>query len=298
MRKSKFWALSALALMLAPAAWGAADPGDVKGDDAPTTSSGLNTAVGPDAFGYTAFDETEDPNFSFNYVDISGTGTPAGLAGDDAGTGALPIGFPFDFYGTVYTSAAMSTNGYMNFNTGGDLVDFGNDCPGLNAFDPDQSLYAYWDDLIFDPGSDGFVETFATCPNTAGGFGACTIFQWEGARHLGGVGLFSFQAILYDTNNIVLNFPAGNPEAGDGATIGIENETPSSIGLDYACNTPGSIPASRSVLVCYPGNTCPAVAGGGPPPQEIPTLNTLGLAALLLVLVAAAFLAMRRRRTT
>jgi hypothetical protein len=293
--KNKWIAFAGCLLLIALPA--VAQENDVKSSEPPAgipaDGGSLSLAVGPDAFGYTAADETEATGPAFSFVDISGTGTAAGLTGDDAGTGALSIGFPFDFYGTSYTSFAASTNGYINFNTGGDLVDFGNDCPGLNAFDPDQSLYVLWDDLIMDAGtSELFTETFTECPNTSGGFGACTVVQWNQVRHLGGVDLFDVQAILYDTNNMLVQLSTGEPEGGAGATIGIENETPSSIGLDYACNTAGSMPANRGVLFCYPGNVCPAVDGG---PEEIPTLGDAGIAFLLVLLAGAGVFVMRRR---
>jgi hypothetical protein len=274
-----------------------AQENDVKTTTPPTgsPSSGPRVAVGPDGFGYTAADETEPTGPTFNFIDISGTGTATGLSGDDAGTAALPIGFAFDFYGTTYTDVAASTNGYLNFDTAGDLVDFGNDCPGLNAFDPDQSIYAYWDDLAIDGGvGDLFYENFAVCPNTSGGFGACTVFQWNQVRHLGDTQLFDFQAILYDTNNILIQMGANEPEAGVGATIGIENQTPSSIGLDYACNTAGSMPANRGVLFCAPGNTCPAAA---PVPQleSVSTLSWQGLFVLAALLAAFGALLLTRR---
>ena len=35
---------------------------------------------------------------------------------DDGWTNAIPIGFPFDFYGNQYTNLYLSTNGFLSFN--------------------------------------------------------------------------------------------------------------------------------------------------------------------------------------
>ncbi len=49
-------------------------------------------------------------------------GTPGNISVDDTYSGAINIGFPFPFYGTVYNSLVASTNGYLSFdlsNAGG-----------------------------------------------------------------------------------------------------------------------------------------------------------------------------------
>ena len=56
-----------------------------------------------------------EPTFAF--VDISGTGTATGLGGHDI-TGALPIGFSFDYYGVTYTQLAISADGFLTFLAG------------------------------------------------------------------------------------------------------------------------------------------------------------------------------------
>jgi hypothetical protein len=126
--------------------------------------------AGPDGFGYVSIDSNELFGPVFNFIDISATGTDAGISVDDAGSAALAIGFPFNFYGTNFDQVAMASNGYLNFNLAGDLSDFGNDCPGTNANDPDNSIYILWDDL--DLGdlatAAGFFQSFGACPNTEG----------------------------------------------------------------------------------------------------------------------------------
>ncbi len=39
-------------------------------------------------------------------------------ANDDGSTGAVPLGFSIDFYGTTYTDTYVSNNGYITFSAG------------------------------------------------------------------------------------------------------------------------------------------------------------------------------------
>lgn len=48
------------------------------------------------------------------YPDITGTGTNSTFS-DDQLTGPIPLGFSFDFFGNAYTSAYISSNGFLTF---------------------------------------------------------------------------------------------------------------------------------------------------------------------------------------
>ncbi len=65
-------------------------------------------AIGPDAFGYTAF------STRFNFVNISCTGTTI-LANNNDTAQSVGIGFNFGFYGSTQTSAFVSSNGMLAF---------------------------------------------------------------------------------------------------------------------------------------------------------------------------------------
>jgi len=211
--------------------------------------------AGPDTFGYVSVDSNEPMGPVFNFIDISATGTDAGISGLDVGSGPLAIGFPFNFYGSNFDQVAMASNGYLNFNLAGDLTNFNNDCPVPVGPDPDNSIYVLWDDLDLGnaAGQAGFFQTFSPCPNTEGGTGDCAIFQWENAEHWPTSAQFDFQAILYDNGNILMNFGPGNPEQGSGSTTGIENATATD-GLTHVCNSAASVPDNFSVLFLYPGS--------------------------------------------
>ena len=57
-----------------------------------------------------------NPPITYNWVEISGTGTVV-AQGDDTYT-EVQLGFPFSFYGTTYTSAFVSSNGFLSFGSG------------------------------------------------------------------------------------------------------------------------------------------------------------------------------------
>ncbi|MBN1986081.1 MAG: hypothetical protein JW761_07240, partial [Prolixibacteraceae bacterium] len=50
------------------------------------------------------------------YAPVAGTGTTVSL-GDDQVSGALPIGFDFNFYGNTYSMFYISSNGFITFSS-------------------------------------------------------------------------------------------------------------------------------------------------------------------------------------
>lgn len=75
-------------------------------------------------------------------VDISQTGTPLQL-GDDAAA-RVDLDFSFDFFGRQYTSAWVSSNGFLSFDPHGHLCC--NGAPVSQA--PTNAVYGLWMDLI------------------------------------------------------------------------------------------------------------------------------------------------------
>jgi hypothetical protein len=70
---------------------------------------------GPDLYGYTWIDSDEPGGPTFNWIDISATGTVVTGLSDDNYVGPFPIGFAFNFYGTDYTEFYVQSNGTINF---------------------------------------------------------------------------------------------------------------------------------------------------------------------------------------
>lgn len=94
---------------------------------------------GPDDFGYRGV------TIPFNLRDISGSGTVVPL-GDDQVSAAIPIPFPFNFYGIDYTQLFISSNGFVTFTPTGN----NGCCRGLPLPRADvlNNLIApFWEDL-------------------------------------------------------------------------------------------------------------------------------------------------------
>ena len=102
-----------------------------------------------------------NPPITYNWVEISGTGTVV-AQGDDTYT-EVQLGFPFSFYGTTYTSAFVSSNGFLSFGSG-DSTTYNTAIPNPNA--PNNAIYALWDDLNPSGGANGNVYVKQTSATT------------------------------------------------------------------------------------------------------------------------------------
>lgn len=216
----------------------------------PAALVSTNSVGGPDGFGYTFIDSMELSGPFHFFIDISGTGTDAGISLDDE-TVIVNTGFPFNYYGTIYNQVRISTNGWLSFGSSSTAADFSNDCPlpiSLSA-GAGARLAVLHDDLDLNnsAGQAVYYQTFPLCPTSAGGDGACTIIQWHNAEYWPTSDQFSFQVVLYENGNILNQYPAGDPGMGNSSTTGIQN-IDATVGLNYACNTANSIPANLSVL--------------------------------------------------
>lgn len=188
---------------------------------------------GPDGYGHIWIDSDEIYGPTFEWMDISDVGTPVVL-GDDDYAGSIPIGFQFPFYEYNVSYLYICSNGMLTFTAGSTV--FGNaDIP--NQANPDNMICVWWDDLNPSAGgdiyyyqdgeNDRFVASFEGVPNrTAGG---------------GGTGSLSFQAILYSSGKITLQYgtmdPGADSDGLEGATIGIE-DIDGTDGLEVVFNAP------------------------------------------------------------
>jgi len=228
---------------------------------------------GPDAFGYTYKDSDEIDSPQFDFVDISTSGTPV-LLGDYDYDGPFAIGFDFPFYGSYQTQFYISSKGFLSFGSGS-TIPF-NNCPLPSLFPPHNLIALMWDDLY--PGDTGdlvYYETFTACPY---GSGECLVVQYDGYHHnpAGGdsIAAGTWEGILFDNGNILIQFEDAGVEEGSNSTTGIENAS-GTIGLTYGtCTTPASLQDSLAVCFQYPGAP-PCDVGDVPWLSEGPTTGTI-----------------------
>lgn len=173
---------------------------------------------------------------TYDWIEISGTGTDAGIDGDDVGV-VKPIGFNFNFFGNVYSSIGISSNGYLSF--GPTLWSWtNNDIP--NTDDPNNLIAPFWDDLNVYNSKDGrvYIKTEGTAPNRK------FIVQYNNVDFCCSAdnGKLYFQAILSENDGSItfqykdmLSVNTGRG-GGNSATIGIENAGGTD-GLRYSFDT-------------------------------------------------------------
>ena len=101
-------------------------------------------ATGPDAYGYTGDD------IAYNYRNMSGATTFSLL--DDQMSGAIGLGFDFDFYGSLFNSVHVSSNGFLDFDGGSHGCCVGRQM-GLTDSYGGGLIAGFWEDI--DPGNGG-----------------------------------------------------------------------------------------------------------------------------------------------
>ncbi|MEM9558380.1 MAG: hypothetical protein AAGC60_29270 [Acidobacteriota bacterium] len=297
--------LAAVALLAAPAMAGKGEA-----DPAAISQGGQDASGGPDMFGYTFFDQDE-PECTFSFIDISGTGTPLSYTAsgtfpaEDDGGATVTLAEPFSFYGTSVTDVVVSSNGYIAMNTTGGLADdsggdFSEDCPLPAAPDNAPSipfrLMPYHNDLAGDgTGGTTFVEYFAACPRVSeAGDESCTIVHWNNWGFFGVTGSFDLQAVLYHASGLIVyqvSDPAGLAD-GSSTAVAIQNDAATD-SLVYSCDAAGAVADGTAVCIYNPA--CPTPDCLEPfNPIEVPTQGTLGLVLLGLLLAAGGVWLVRR----
>jgi len=181
---------------------------------------------GPDNYGYRWIDSDEAGGPLFNWVEISGTGTPVTtITGDDHNWGPFPIGFEFPFYGNTFTEFRVCSNGWVSFTS--TSTDYSNDpLPATGA--PENLLAPFWDDLKVDvsAGANVFYEND----------GSRLVIQYDAVPRYGSGGPYTFEILLYPNGTIVYQYLSMQGTRLDEATIGIQNDARDD-GLTVAYNT-------------------------------------------------------------
>ncbi len=125
---------------------------DADADNLDDCKNDCTLAVCGDGVARASSGAEEFKNIDFHYIDISAVATTLPL-GDDEVSGALPLGFPFKFYGNTFTQVYVGSNGFIGFNAG--MSD--GCCSGRSFPSPgnpgDNLIAGFWTDL--NPGSGG-----------------------------------------------------------------------------------------------------------------------------------------------
>jgi len=184
------------------------------GKDEPDMRPGILGSGGPDVFGYRWVDNDDPGGPAFDWVDITGIGTPVPFtSGDDNNAQNIPIGFNFPFYGNTYSTVNVCTNGWISFtSTSTSLSNVA--LPASGA--PENLLAVFWDDLV--PGTSP-ARVFRYNDGTR------FIVSWVGVPRFSSGGPYTFQAILYPSGRIVYQYLDMQGTRLNEATVGIQNAT-------------------------------------------------------------------------
>ncbi|MBN1756179.1 immune inhibitor A [bacterium] len=110
---------------------------------------------GPDAFGYRWIDSEEPGGPSFEWIEISTSGSPMRLSDDSFGTVSLPESF--NFYGIDYNTLYICSNGWVSFRDGSSSITVG---PFPGSYTPNAVLGIFNMDLdpADSPGGEIYYE--------------------------------------------------------------------------------------------------------------------------------------------
>ena len=175
-------------------------------------------AGGPDSYGYCWEDSQETGGPSYNWEEISGTGTQVTLGDDDSETVTLPFGFLF--YGSSSSTMRISSNGYLTF--GSAATNYGN--RSIPRSSPNLMIAPFWDDL--NPSAGGTVYYKA--------YGDRFIVEWKNVPKYYNSGSYTFEAILYADGNIKFQYQdMGNGGPLNSATVGINRDAGAGLQVAY-----------------------------------------------------------------
>ncbi len=186
----------------------------------------IDGSGGPDVYGYRWIDSDEPGGPTYDWTDISATGTAVfTVNSDDRNSGPLPIGFDFPFYGNSFGTFNVCSNGWISFTSTSTALS-NQQLPNGGA--PENLLAAFWDDLNVRV-TDGAGVYYLYD-------GSKLIVQYDQVPRYGSGGPYTFQVLLYPNGTIVYQYASMQGTRLNEATIGIQNDLRDD-GLTVAYNT-------------------------------------------------------------
>ena len=143
-----------------------------------------------------------DPTFTVGtdpIIDISQTGTALNL-NDDAVSSSQNLGFDFTYYGNTYNQVKVAMNGFVTFNQNFNITGRRNYLSEvIPASGYDNTIFPLWSDFIDKNNNNGspFVQTFGSSGSKY------WVAGWYDVNEYRNNNLSSFEAILYESTNII-----------------------------------------------------------------------------------------------
>ncbi|MCA9784679.1 MAG: hypothetical protein KC518_13935, partial [Candidatus Cloacimonetes bacterium] len=186
--------------------WSARIEFDTDWISSPARPADSRDAGGPDVYGYRWVDSEEDSGPEVNWVAPGDDAIAVDFVQNDAAAGPFEIGFDFSYYGQLFSSLYISPNGFISFT---DNANYWNNAIGVpNDLAPDNAICGWWDDLLQDGNTDGYVFRQASEDSL--------VIAWVNAPHYNPDqfgGPFTFELILEANGRITLLY--GNMSSAD-----------------------------------------------------------------------------------
>lgn len=201
------------------------------------------------------------------------TATPLPLGDDN--TARVDLGFEFTYWGQTFTSAWVSSNGFISFQSSNHLC-----CNGLPLEQaPRNTIYGFWTDLVS-----------STNPYYTRGEGSI-LFGWYGTNEYGTGNQYTFEIGLKNDNSIRFNYGAMPLLTYHWATAGITGPGPGdNIQLFYGYDPRNMAYQSGTLAWSEPAATVDcSVTPMDPscPPEAITPVDFISSAPIMTVVDAA-----------
>jgi len=196
--------------------------GSVQGAEYDPTSNRIEWrgALPPGMAGSYRYTDSDLGAVTYQWVDATVGGTSVQDGGDDRCLGPFDIGFPFEFYGTLYTQFHLNTNGQVLLGeSDAACASYSNSAIPSSTF-PNGFIAPFWDDLLSETGTI-YYKLLGEAPNRQ------LAIEWHNVRHFGGTGALTFEVVLFEgSDEILIQYQSLEGDASDGstATVGIEDQ--------------------------------------------------------------------------
>lgn len=151
------------------------------------------------------------------WQDIGGVGNPLSLS-DDQISEALPLGFPFRFYGIEYSAIRVSSNGFLSVlpstNSG---CCTGQEVPSMAQ--PNGVIAGWWEDLNPSAGGSIHYQTIGLAPDRV------FIVQFTAVPHYASGNPVTMQWKLFEGTSAIEVHYQSAPSDGGTHTAGLEDDT-------------------------------------------------------------------------
>lgn len=216
-----------------------------------STSLIAQTSGGPDVYGYEWRNSNDGAGPTYNWIDITATGTQVAGLTDDNAVGMIPMGMDFHYYWSDYNEIKIGSNGWLSFENVSNIAACFPATPTAGGAG-DNILAPFMSDLYFGGTATGEVWYYHDIVNEEFIISYVNMPWWQAAAP-GFIGSNTFQVILAaQDSSITFQYETMDPTglaAGclNNIEIGMENIT-GQVGLEVYNNL---IPASNLAVKFY-----------------------------------------------